>query len=983
MWHTKDMVAVSGPMPTRPPLVGRTAECRLIAASVAAAAAGESTFLIVRGPAGVGKTRLAHEALDAAAKSGFTAAIGRADELDERVALSPIIEALTPLVRAETQPGRRRLAGELPQLGAVFSGVGLPVPSPMKDATLERRRIIDATAHLIDHFASRKPLALLIDDVQAADEVTLALLDRLSGLAVTGKLLVLCTASTDGSTALPASRLYRRFSSSAWRADNIDVVPLGPAAAAALFDSVAQRQLDSALRDAAIENCAGIPFFLAAMAGHLSGSADIAPVTETDDALALPGTVQDEIQLRLNALSADALTVARLLAVGGTGCAFGTLLACSSLGRSPQALALAELEERNLVVAGPGPGEFSLAHGLLRSAVLAGMPRAAIYRRHAAFAAALAAEEPTNLRAAEHVLRSGPVMEPDAALPILVHAAHRARAVGAVDTAIRFFESALTCARGLLQSSHCAAIHYQIADLSDLVLRPAEARKHARAATDLYRSLGDDSGVSRALRIECRLAWASGDVTTALWHLGEARRAHARLAPCADDVEQLVLEATVASRLGDASKLALTAGAMQAASRRFPSARLTIESALTSAAVSFNRTDFVRAAAQTADAAAATSDGTDPTLVIRAYDQLSIFALANGELARSSAATGKSLDASRKLGATGLQLWPRLRTAIVDLHAGRLDEAIRECQELCDLAESVHSHRGQVSVLATLSLALTRRGSLDEAADAIGNAYRLKVGSLSTDIHTSAPLVTARVALAVAAGDVATAATVGAQLTNLGTGAHPLISAAVYGEALWRAGRSAEALQLACAVRDVRSCSTPLASAVYSWIRGLCASDGTRDLSRAADGFAACALPFEQAVCLVAASERLSGDEAVGAAAAGLALADMVGARAVCLQARTVLRAHGVVPSRGRPSSPDSNSLLSPREREIAELAAAGNPTSAIAARLYISPRTVTTHLERIYAKTGVHSRIALAHLLADPSALMATAPAQRPTENT
>ncbi|MER5177291.1 LuxR C-terminal-related transcriptional regulator [Streptomyces sp. NPDC002896] len=56
--------------------------------------------------------------------------------------------------------------------------------------------------------------------------------------------------------------------------------------------------------------------------------------------------------------------------------------------------------------------------------------------------------------------------------------------------------------------------------------------------------------------------------------------------------------------------------------------------------------------------------------------------------------------------------------------------------------------------------------------------------------------------------------------------------------------------------------------------------------------------------------------------------------------------------------------LLSSREREIAELAATGLRTREIAERLFLGPRTVDTHLARVYRKLGVSSRVALLHLL-------------------
>jgi two-component system, NarL family, nitrate/nitrite response regulator NarL len=57
--------------------------------------------------------------------------------------------------------------------------------------------------------------------------------------------------------------------------------------------------------------------------------------------------------------------------------------------------------------------------------------------------------------------------------------------------------------------------------------------------------------------------------------------------------------------------------------------------------------------------------------------------------------------------------------------------------------------------------------------------------------------------------------------------------------------------------------------------------------------------------------------------------------------------------------------VISPRERAIARLVAAGYPNKTIAASLRISTWTVSTHLRRIFAKLGVSSRAAMvAHLM-------------------
>lgn len=77
---------------------------------------------------------------------------------------------------------------------------------------------------------------------------------------------------------------------------------------------------------------------------------------------------------------------------------------------------------------------------------------------------------------------------------------------------------------------------------------------------------------------------------------------------------------------------------------------------------------------------------------------------------------------------------------------------------------------------------------------------------------------------------------------------------------------------------------------------------------------------------------------------------------------------------RDRPRRTDAASLLTPREHEVFELLARGLPNAEIARLLVISPKTVATHVEHIYGKLGVRSRVqALAagyrhELLAEPS---------------
>ncbi len=81
-------------------------------------------------------------------------------------------------------------------------------------------------------------------------------------------------------------------------------------------------------------------------------------------------------------------------------------------------------------------------------------------------------------------------------------------------------------------------------------------------------------------------------------------------------------------------------------------------------------------------------------------------------------------------------------------------------------------------------------------------------------------------------------------------------------------------------------------------------------------------------------------------------------------RARTLLRRIGSAHALSGENRP-GDAQLTAREREVLGLLARGCAQQAIAERLVISPKTVATHIQRILAKLGVHSRaeaVAFAH---------------------
>jgi DNA-binding CsgD family transcriptional regulator len=119
--------------------------------------------------------------------------------------------------------------------------------------------------------------------------------------------------------------------------------------------------------------------------------------------------------------------------------------------------------------------------------------------------------------------------------------------------------------------------------------------------------------------------------------------------------------------------------------------------------------------------------------------------------------------------------------------------------------------------------------------------------------------------------------------------------------------------------------------------------------------------PFDLARVELAFGERLRRGQAMRQSRLHLAAAldsfERIGAEPWADRARGELRSTGQSKPRGEHRDPD---LLTPKEREIAMLAAAGLTNKQIGERLFVSHRTVGFHLHRAFPKLGVSSRAAL-----------------------
>jgi ATP/maltotriose-dependent transcriptional regulator MalT len=182
-------------------------------------------------------------------------------------------------------------------------------------------------------------------------------------------------------------------------------------------------------------------------------------------------------------------------------------------------------------------------------------------------------------------------------------------------------------------------------------------------------------------------------------------------------------------------------------------------------------------------------------------------------------------------------------------------------------------------------------------------------------------------------------------------------------EAAVRARRPDESQEAADRVSELaRIAGQPGAVAIASWCRGLLGGpDAASELTRAADAFRELRLPLAEARARLSLGELQRRDRQPRAAREHLRVAlegfSALGVTVWADRAAAELRASGE-----SAQAPESNGLesLTPQELQIVRFVSQGSSNRDVAAKLFISPRTVEYHLYKVYPKLGISSRTQL-----------------------
>jgi DNA-binding NarL/FixJ family response regulator len=947
-------------------IVGRAEELRALDASLGSLNGGRPGFVAIAGEPGIGKTKLLADLCSRARARGVLVVEGRAVEFEADAPLGPVVDALADELESLDSRALERLGDErLAELAHVFPTLESVVGRP--PAGGERHRLYRALRGVLEVLAAQRPVLVALDDCHWADPATTELLLHLLRRPPRAPVLIaVCLRAGGHPGALRTGLEAARRAGAPLR-----MLELGPLREREADELLGAYGLDGDTRREIYVLSVGNPFYAEQLARHrvdvpsgealqTAGSVPAGVLaTIADELRALPGPAAD--MLRGGAVAGDPFELE--LAAAAAGCDV------REVDRLLEPLLAAELVRPST------PGRFRFRHPIVRAAAYESAGARWRVHAHARVADALAARgAPLSTRAHHLAGSAGPG---DARAVSLLVEAGRETEVLAPETAARWYESALE-------------------------LVPARERgRRVELLVALARTLAACGRLDEAAgRVEEALRLASGEraagvelvtLSAGIDRLrGRHREASARVAAALDELpnrpsaERCALEIWLAAEPGyttEPSKASERGKHALATAQALgdPALQASAAAALT---IRANMLGRVPEALRYADLASTLVDRLDDAQVAGRLDALHHLGGVEPYLNRYDDAVRhltRAVALSRRTG-NGRFLVPlRLHLGYAQAMVGRIEQARETADDTLETARLARVPALLLWALMGQCMVAIEAGDF-RAADAVGREGSELAATLESSMFTykvNAYYGYARLELGDPEGCVELIQEPGPTPIHpeTVTSRPPLWEALVRGlvalDRLSDAERVvAEAERAAAGVPlPMPRCYARRSRAALSLAQGDAAGGSRLARAAAADAEQAGAVieaarsRLLAARALTVAGER---DEAVSQAETAHRELDSYGAHGHRDEAAALLRALGRrVARRGARGAGDGVDALSARELEVARLVADGLSNKEIAAQLYLSEKTIETHLSRAYGKLGVSKRAALASRVA------------------
>jgi DNA-binding CsgD family transcriptional regulator/tetratricopeptide (TPR) repeat protein len=925
----------------RAALRGRGDEVAFFGASLSEVQAGHGRVAVIQGEAGIGKSRLLAEIAVIARERGFVVAAGVGYELGDRHSYGAIAQAMD--LRSSSPDPLRASIGDL-----------LRRP-PGESRQLEFRLLEDLLA-LTERISLERPALLIMDDAQWLDSASLLALAHLARHITSLRVGLIVALRPPPWRAQIDEFLGAVPTIEGWTV----LEPLSRADVAELLTDLLHGRPGVRLLDQ-IDRAAGNPLFVRELVEALAQAGSLANVEGAVELSGppLPASINRLVERRLRVMPAPTVRALRMASLLGFDFSLADL--AEVMGQS--AGAVADLVEPALQDGLLGPLGASLAfrHQLVRDAIYEQIPQSVRMALHRDIGRLLASRGNEVDRVATHLALGGPDARTEA-VEWLRRAAHLSSATSPAQ-AVELLDRAID----LGGAGHVDRDEMQV----DRVLALTWAGRAEEALGAARAMLRSDAAGPLAGRV--RLGLARALLAQGMW--GEAAHHLELLAGggTADELERgrMIGDAAIARALsGDIERAVADARESLGIGERLRD-DLTRSVAFSALAViahyEARHLDSVRASRRAvALAGRSSSPGAGPR---PAALWLGLGLVDSDEFDEALTI----LQVGRRRSEEAGMVWhiPLYDDAIGTLHyhAGDWDDAVAEMETCIAMARQTGTHWWLATAYCMLAYIAIHRGQDDRAESAMATAAAFaRPGSIGEN-----RLRWVRALDHEARGELEPAANLleeaWAATATAGHLPHHLIMGPDLVRVTLRLGLRERASQVARLTEEIADrTGVPSAVATGQRCRGLLDGD-----ARALEDAVSTLRRGPRRAELAFASEEAGACHAsTGALDHGVALLEQaiegyehLGARRDLDRVNARLHTLGVRrPRRRRPRRPALGwDALTESEDRVADLASRGLTNPEIGTRLFVSHRTVGTHLAHIYGKLQISSRVELARL--------------------
>jgi len=926
--------------------------------------------VLITGEAGVGKSRLAQEAVAIAERSGFLVLTSHCPQ-GVTVPYASLIMALRRHFRSLDSSGLEELfAGAakfaLMLLPEVAGELGVATPAEILPEDLDA-----AACHLFSRLSAKRLVLWLIEDLQWAGADMLRLFASLVREVADLPLWIIGTFRTDElRRGHPLARVVAELARER-RYEELYLTPLAHDQVgqmlSAIFDGA---DVGPELVDAVFDRTGGNPFFIEEVCKVLveRGGVELAFAgfsRRVLEEIELPVTIRETLLSRLGQLDEVSARILRIAAIAGNRLDEEVVRRAAGVDAAALSRAIIDgLDEQLLVERRDGPArEYAFRHAVTREAFasdLIGPQRAEAHRLVAEALLDIHRDEPESVATllAEHFEKAG---DCERACQFALQGARRAAAMGAPGEATLRYEQTLRLCPG--NAVDRLELFVEAAEVAAVPERVDSAVRLAREAHEMARARGDCVAQARAAMVLAWERWCAGDGDAAIHLYNEALS----LVEGRNDRWELRALTALAHRHGYRDENVQAQEALARALRiavqlgDLPElARLAMVRGLLADGAEVEEL-YQQALAQAETAGDRLTQAT--TLINVGWSFLII-----GENDRSREALRRATEVAAEH-FPHVARWAGLALAGLDAFAGeyeRASEGLDRWMSSDNLARMIAA-----DVLTELHLRRGEEGRARICADEGWEMSRTTQESLRM-VPALAYLGRASLSEGLASAQPWFEQALSRAQAGTARCLHWLFTPD-YARALAARGMTAE---LARWVDDVRQMTerTPghrpnLASlrvceGLHEAARGDLHS-ARNQLLQAADLYHSISLlprEAEARLDLARVELQLNGADACAAeAGAALSIAQRIDSRPLAAAATALLRQAGVhvrVHRRGEETRP---SPLSDREQEVAVLVAQGMSNREIGQRLYLSEHTVRNHISNVLGKLELRSRTEIA----------------------